>query len=135
MASYTPGGNVSIFGANLAQKHLVDGGDIISEIYGTVENPTDSYHPKLINPDEVVKTEQVTLGGIPYTKVYTPNLYGDYEQEIDYMTYGTNFCVHFSIHLTTYYFDQGSAKPNDMLPYMQDELDNIVSTFRWIKSK
>jgi hypothetical protein len=133
MTEYTPDGDVSIFGASLAQKHLDDGGDIVTVIFGSVENQTDSCHPKLIDPDKAVKTEQVVLGGTPFTKVYTPDLYGLHEQEVDYMTYGHNFCVHFSVNLTTYYFDQGDAQPDNMLPYMQDELESIISSFRWIK--
>lgn len=116
------------------QKHLDDGGDIVTWFGIIVEDQTDGCHPKLIDSaSKPVKEKQVTLGSNSYTVLYTPNLYGDYMQDVEYMTYATDLCIHFSINLTTHYFDQGSAIPGDMLPYTQDKLDGIVSTFQWIK--
>jgi hypothetical protein len=116
------------------QKDLSDGGNIFTYFYVWVENQTDSCHPGLTDADgNPVKMEQVTLGSIFFNKVYTPDLDQHEMQAIEYMTDGTDFCVHFFIGLTTYYFDRRGAQPGSMLPYVQDELDSIISTFHWIR--
>jgi hypothetical protein len=129
-AEYFP----EILRAALPEISLDDGGDIVPNFHVGVEDQTDSCHPWLTNSDgNLVKMEQVTLGGISFNKVYTPDL-DEYEmQAIEYMTYGTDVCVHFFISLTTFYFDRVDAQPANMLPYVQDELDSIFSTLQWVR--
>ncbi len=123
-----------ILSAYLPEINFDNGGDLTPMFDVVVEDQTESCHPWLTNSDgNPVKTEQVTLSGLSFNKVYTPDL-DEYEtQSIEYMTYGTDLCVHFFISLTTYYFDRGDAQPSNMLPYVQDELDTIISTFQWVK--
>lgn len=91
----------------LPQKHLTDGGDIVTWFEVIVENQIDGCPPILKNSIEIpTELKQVTLGSTPFSKIYTPTLYGDYMQGIEYIAYGTDFCIHFYINLTTYYFDR-----------------------------
>ena len=123
--------------AALPQIYLDDSGHIIPWLHSVVQKPIDKCHPWMPDgPSVPVVAAQVSLGGTSYTKVYTTGLDQDAMQYIDYMTYGTNFCVHFWISLTTYYFDMpiDAQPPSDMLPYIQDDLDRMISTFQWVKS-
>jgi hypothetical protein len=118
----------------LPTKNLSDGGQIFINFDIWVENQTDSCHEELPKSfSNVVKMEQVTLGGTLFSKVYTPNLEKNELQAIEYMTYGTDFCVHLFTGLFMYYFDRGDATPGNMLPYVQDEIDGIISTFQWVR--
>ena len=123
--------------AELPQIYLDDGGHLVSMLHAWVEEPTDQCHswtPR--DPVVPIRTEHMSLGGNSYTKVYTPDVYYVYgiaTQDVEYSTYGMNFCVHFYINLTTHYFDPGDAPSSNMLPYMQEELDRIISTFQWAK--
>jgi hypothetical protein len=131
-ADYFP----EILSADLAEIDLDDGGDIFPMFHIAVEDQTESCHPWLTNSDgNPVTMAQTTLGGISFNKVHTPDL-DEYEmQAIEYMTYSTDLCVHFFISLTLYYFDRpiDAEPPRDMLPYIQNELDRIISTFQWSK--
>jgi hypothetical protein len=100
-----------------------------------VESPTDACHLKFLDPvDGPVKTSQVTLGNVPFTRVFTPGIF-DYSgidtQDLEYMTPGPSICVHISVDLGTHYFDRGNAVTGDMISVMRPVLDAIVSTFHW----
>jgi len=125
--------NNALVAGYLPQKHLADGGDIVTWIEVIVKNQENDCRPILKDTvDEPTEEKQETLGTTSFTRIYTPSLYGDYMQSMEYMTYSADFCIHIYVNLTTYYFDQGNAMPSDMIPYVQDELDGIVSTFQWI---
>ncbi len=123
-----------LLSAQLPSKYLSDGGQIMTWFNVSIENRTYSCHPGPTNSSgRPVKVEQVTLGKTPFTKVYTPDLDKDELQAIEYMVSGTDFCVHFFTGLAMYYFDRGDAEPSNMLPYMQDDIDSIISTFEWVQ--
>ena len=124
--------NKALIAGYLSQKHLDDGGDILPWIEVIVtnhESGCSSILKRLV--DEPTEEKQETLGKTSFTKIYPPGLYGDNMQSVEYVIGRADFCVHIYSTLTTFYFDQGSAIPGDMFPYLQDELDAIVSTFQW----
>ena len=122
-----------LLSVQLPTKDLSDGGQILTWFRVWVENHTTSCHPELTNSsNRPVKVGRVTLGNTHFIKVYTPDLDKDELQAIEYMSYGTDFCVHFFTGLAMYYFDRGDAEPGNMLPHVQDELGSIISTFEWV---
>ena len=118
----------------LPEIELDDGCVVVTGIHTKVENQTNSCHPALTDSGgNPIKMEKVTLGSNTFDKIYTPDLDKNELQSMEYMTYGANFCVHFFVSLTTYYFDRGDAQPSSTLSYRQDELDGIFSTFQWVR--
>jgi hypothetical protein len=109
-------------------KDLSDGGIIYTYFHVSVENQIDSCHAEFPESfDSPVKIEKVTLGNTHFIKAYTPDLDKNGVQALEYMTSRTDFCVHFLIVLFLFQ----DLQPGNMLPYVQGELDGIISTFQW----
>lgn len=129
---YYPSGSEFIASLYLDERDIPNTvNSIRSYIYVWVEPQTDSCHPKLIGSDETpVKTDQVMVGSSFFTKVY--GIVEEPAQEVEYMTYNPDVCVHLSAVFSFCSFDNG-CRAGNALPYMQGDLDRIISSFQWIE--
>lgn len=129
---YYPNGSKGIASLYLDERDIPNTvSSIRSYISVWVEPQTDSCHPKLIGSDKTpVKTEQVMIGNTSFTKVY--GIVEEPTQEVEYMTYNSNICVHLRAAFSFCSFDNG-CKSGNALPYMQGDLDRIISSFQWIE--
>lgn len=129
---YDPNASEEIASLSLDQRDIPNSDTVISSPLSVwVEPQTDSCNPRLIGSDAMpVKTEQVMFGNISFTKVY--GIVDEFSQNVEYMTYNSNVCVHLSVAFSFCSFDNG-CKAGNALPYMQGDLDRIISSFQWIE--
>lgn len=130
VGKYDPNASGHIASISLDQRDIPNG-DILSFITISVEPQTDSCHPKLIGSDKTpVKTEQVMIGNTSFTKVY--GIVEEPTQEVEYMTYNSNVCIHLNASFSFCSSDYG-CRAGNALPYMQGDLNQIISSFQWIE--
>jgi len=129
---YYPGGNEFIASLSLDQRDIPNTDIVITSYISVwVEPQTDSCHLKPIGSDETRdKPEQVMIGNTSFTKIY--GTLDGVLQNVEYMTYDSNICIHLYASFIFCSFDHGCVAGNGF-PYMQGDLDRIISSFEWIE--
>jgi hypothetical protein len=137
---YRPDGNDKIF--ETLYHNQIDNGDIESNISAFAEITKNGCKSKtieeitLMDKNATITTEYVTINEIYFTKIFTPNNFGEKGKErqiIEYMTLRKDICVHLYVELGINY--RGVDPTPNLLNIMKNEILEIVSTFRWINAE